>query len=261
MMWITGKRQKVEQPIRPFLGSHIQMLVAHRGFSGEAPENTLPAYKKAVTDGAFHAGEADIRLTSDGVWVCLHDSTVDRTTDGTGSISAMTLEDAKQLDAGSWFHSDYAGTEIPTLEEFLQTMKMLNFTPWFEIKPLVSDDKVEEAVKLVEKYFLEHLTVIKSFSLNTLKQVRKFSDDIFLGWHDSFSEANFQELKALKNATLMPSKNDITQSNMEMARKHGMSIVVYTVDITTEAKTLITEYGITGMYTNVISSLPGIVLD
>lgn len=98
------------------------MLVAHRGAKFYAPENTIPAIEKAIELGYDYV-EFDVRFTSDGVPVILHDETVDRTTDGHGAIAEMTLADVKKLDAGSSYSKKFTGTRIPTFEECLQAMQ------------------------------------------------------------------------------------------------------------------------------------------
>ena len=98
------------------------VVVAHRGYSAVAPENTLAAFRAAIEAGA-PAAECDVYCTSDGHVVLLHDNTVDRTTDGTGPITGMTLEQVKQLDAGSWKGEQYKGEPVPTLAETLELVK------------------------------------------------------------------------------------------------------------------------------------------
>jgi glycerophosphoryl diester phosphodiesterase len=90
----------------------------HRGASAVAPENTYAAFEQAIRDGA-HYTETDIRATSDGALVLVHDATLDRTTDGSGPVSAMTLEDLRRLDAGSWFGEVFHDERIPELPAFL----------------------------------------------------------------------------------------------------------------------------------------------
>ena len=103
-------------PSTPLFGRTL--ITGHRGGGVLAPENTLAAIAKGFEVGA-DLFEVDIHLTSDGHAVILHDDTVDRTTNGAGSISSMTLAQVKSLDAGSWFGPQYAGEQIPTLTEAL----------------------------------------------------------------------------------------------------------------------------------------------
>lgn len=107
--------------------------VNHRGYSVTAPENTLPAYILSKKYG-FTYVEADISFTSDGVPVLLHDSTIDRTSNGSGSISAMTYAEVSQYDFGSWKSANYAGTKIPTFAEFIKLCKNICLHPYIELK-------------------------------------------------------------------------------------------------------------------------------
>lgn len=96
-------------------------LCAHRGASVSHPENTLAAFHEAIRLGA-HMIEFDVALTSDGQLVLMHDATIDRTTNGTGPVSAHTLEQLQALDVGSWKDESFAGEQIPTLQEALEIM-------------------------------------------------------------------------------------------------------------------------------------------
>jgi len=93
-------------------------VIAHRGASALAPENTLPAVERAAAHGARWV-ETDVRLTGDGGLVMIHDATLDRTTDGHGPVAHATLDEIRARDAGSWFAPDFAGTRVPTLAEYI----------------------------------------------------------------------------------------------------------------------------------------------
>src|SRR4029078_4804694 len=106
-------------PIRLFASTtDCAFTPAHRAASARAPENTLPALQAALEAGA-HVAEIDVRLTRDGKLVLMHDSEVDRTTDGSGPVKAMSLTELKKLDAGRWFDRKYTGIQVPTLDEVL----------------------------------------------------------------------------------------------------------------------------------------------
>jgi len=96
-------------------------VIAHRGASGYAPENTAAAYLRAVELGA-KAVETDVHQTRDGVIVTLHDETLDRTTNGEGAVSTWDWADVLTLDAGSWFHKDFANERVPDLQSFLDCL-------------------------------------------------------------------------------------------------------------------------------------------
>jgi len=112
-------------PVLTRLG-HVVRIVAHRGGAGEAPENTVAAARMASNRG--FSLEGDLRKTSDGHWVVLHDPTLTRTTNvidvfpsrATAPVSSFTLAEVKQLDAGTWFSPQFAGASVPTLDEWLQ---------------------------------------------------------------------------------------------------------------------------------------------
>lgn len=90
-------------------------IVGHRGLLRESPENTLATFRAALD---LRLGfEFDVRRTRDGHLVCLHDETVDRTTDGRGKVVDLTLEEVRQLDAGRWFGSSFTGERVPTIDE------------------------------------------------------------------------------------------------------------------------------------------------
>ncbi|QHL87845.1 glycerophosphodiester phosphodiesterase [Nibribacter ruber] len=97
-------------------------VIAHRGASYLAPENTLAAVKKALETSADFI-EIDVHLSKDGQVVVIHDATVDRTTNGTGQVAQLTLEELKELDAGSKTDTAFAGERIPTLAQVLKTVK------------------------------------------------------------------------------------------------------------------------------------------
>jgi len=90
----------------------------HRGASAVAPENTYAAFERAITDGGAYT-ETDVRATSDGALVLVHDATLDRTTDGSGPVAGLTLEELRRLDAGSWFDASFRGQRVPELVDFL----------------------------------------------------------------------------------------------------------------------------------------------
>jgi glycerophosphoryl diester phosphodiesterase len=113
-------------------------VVGHRGDSAHNPENTLISFQRAIEKGA--AGiETDLRLTADGHIVLIHDEKVDRTTNGTGKVVDFTLEEIQNLDAGSWFSSEFAGQKVPSFRELFELMRNMSSTI-----PIIMDLKVED---------------------------------------------------------------------------------------------------------------------
>jgi glycerophosphoryl diester phosphodiesterase len=130
--------------------------VAHRGYSYVAPENTLPALAAAGRAGADYV-EFDVRTTADGVPVVIHDRTVDRTTDGSGHVWDLTVDEVRGLDAGSWFSPAYAGARVPLLEEVLDLPSPALL---LEIKPPASREEVKRIMGMVaESRLLDRIVV------------------------------------------------------------------------------------------------------
>ena len=94
-------------------------VIAHRGAAGYAPENTLAAVKKATELNSDYI-EVDVHVSKDGHVIVIHDTSVDRTTNGEGRVNDLTLKQLKKLDAGSWFSKDFKNEKVPTLEEVIQ---------------------------------------------------------------------------------------------------------------------------------------------
>ena len=154
-------------------GSKI-ILAGHRGDRTYYPENTMPAFKYAVELGCDML-ETDLHMTKDGHLVLIHDTDVKRTTDGSGSVNEMTLEEVRKLDAGSWKDPKFAGTKVPTLEEFLEFVSKTDLTVNWELKdyPMdVGDDLAFEAadklIEMIERYGMREKSMIDSFSARTL---------------------------------------------------------------------------------------------
>ncbi len=108
-------------------------LIAHRGASTHAPENTLTAVRMAREMGAQWI-ETDVRLTADGALVMIHDDTLDRTTNGGGPVLMASLDEIRSLDAGSWFADEYAGETVPTLQEFIGCIQAEGLKLQLELK-------------------------------------------------------------------------------------------------------------------------------
>ncbi len=149
-------------------------VVAHRGASAYAPENTLPAFEKAAELGA-HFVEADLRATRDGAIVCIHDARVDRTTNGKGFVSELTSLEVRALDAGSWFSEKYKGVKVPLLEELLDFLSSSSVGGFLEIKQPGIEDEV---VSKVHRWGLEEKVVIISEHWSCLKRVKELDPSI-----------------------------------------------------------------------------------
>lgn len=174
--------------------SVIPPIIAHRGRSALAPENTLIAFKKAQECG-IHWLELDVTLAACGEVVVFHDDTLERTTNGFGTITDYTFEYLKTLDAGSWFSSMFAGERIPTLREVLLLLYEYQMSANIEIKSFPGQEErlVKRVLEEIEHYANKKTPLLlTSFSNTLLKQVRHQSSKISLGllmseWDESYS--------------------------------------------------------------------------
>ena len=134
--------QVVSEPLGPVL------VIAHRGASAYAPEHTFPAYDLAVEQDADML-ECDLQMTADDVLVCVHDATVDRTSDGEGNVVDRTLAELRTLDFGSWFDDEFAGARVVPFEEQLRCYRAVNPAMRFHVEtkePDLYDGRMEPAV-------------------------------------------------------------------------------------------------------------------
>ena len=140
------------------------LVVAHRGASAHAPENTLAAFHKAVEMGA-DALELDVRLTKDRRVVVMHDRRVDRTTTGWGPVGTLTMSQLKVLDAGSWFGAQYEEEKVPGLEEVFEVLPE-GFLIYVELKargPGAASLALRVA-RLIRRYQRWDSTMVASFN-------------------------------------------------------------------------------------------------
>lgn len=145
----------------PWLREHRPLSVAHRGHSIAYPENTLEAYHKAIELGVEMI-ECDVNITRDGKLVMMHDITLERTTTGSGRVSAVTWEEIQQLDAGGKFKPEFAGLRVPSTEETLLFYKEAGILSCFEVKGADGDESDRIALGLVD-LFVKHNMLDKAF--------------------------------------------------------------------------------------------------
>ena len=145
----------------PWLREYRPLSVAHRGHSIAYPENTLEAYRKAIELGVEMI-ECDVNITRDGTLVMMHDPTLDRTTTGTGRVSASTWEELQQLDAGGKFKPEFARVRVPSAEETLLLYKEAGILSCFEVKGAARNESDQIALGLVD-LFIKHKMLDRVF--------------------------------------------------------------------------------------------------
>jgi glycerophosphoryl diester phosphodiesterase len=249
------------------LGDGPVLNIGHRGASGHAPEHTIPAYDLALQQGADYI-EIDLQLTSDGVLVALHDKTLNRTADAPegvperycrGPVSKKTLEQIKMCDVGSWFSPEYAGQQIPTLEEIFELYgTSVNY--YIETKnPDAAPGMEEELLRLMEEYGLiepaaeDWQVLIQSFSAESLMKIHELEPSlplIQLYWSGS-SKTIQRDLEAASAyaVDIGPYKKDVDANLVAAAHELCLAVHPYTVNETAEMEALI-SLGVDGMFTN-----------
>ena len=156
-------------------------MIAHRGFSAIAPENTLPAFEEACKNG-FYGVEFDIQLSKDGIWFVIHNDSVKNMTGKNKKISKMYWEQIQKLDVINGANiENYENVKIPTLEEVLELLSKYDIVPVIEIKTK-TDNKTEELMALLEKYELAEKSWIISFNEEPLKAVKKINNDMKISY-------------------------------------------------------------------------------
>lgn len=245
------------------------MVIGHRGASGYAPEHTIEAYHQAKELGADYI-ELDLQLTKDGVLIAMHDDTLDRTTNGTGLVSDYTLEQLKELDAGAWFNQNnpkkakenYAGLQIPTLEEIFQEFgNTVNY--YIETKsPSENKGMEQELFSLLTKYDLledvaiQQQVIIQSFSEESLHLIYDLNKDIPLIQLYNFDNSavlSNDQLDAVSKYAVGIGVNytSLTRNFGDQIRHTSLLLHPYTVNTAKEIASAI-EMGATGVFTDYI---------
>lgn len=168
-----GRDGRRQDAVRRVVSSPI---IAHRGASGHAPENTCAAIELAAELGARWV-EVDVQLTADDELVVIHDATVDRTTDGAGAVLDLTLAQLRELDAGSWFDPAFAGQRIPTLDDVVRCCLDHDLRLQLELKPARGNDR-ELTRRALQRFASlwpsthHHRALVTSFSTQCLDNAR-----------------------------------------------------------------------------------------
>ncbi|WP_422770602.1 glycerophosphodiester phosphodiesterase [Plantactinospora sp. WMMC1484] len=233
-------------------------VIAHRGASAVAPENTLVAQEIARRGGADWI-ENDVQPSSDGVPFVLHDSTVDRTTDGTGAIRSLTSARLRTLDAGSWFAPHYAGIRMPTLAEQLADLRTRGGRLLLEIKGAHSRSEVARIVSVVREQQMTDRVLVQSFEVDVLRHTRDLAPELPLGLLRSTLDADPVGISAeLGLATYNPSSAALLGRPAIVGDLHraGVATMVWTVDSPATWRQL-DDLGVDGIITNRPAELVG----
>jgi len=226
------------------------LILAHRGASHAAPENTLLAFHYAVTAGADGV-ELDVHLTADGVPVVIHDENVEATTEGSERVTGMTLAQVKTLDAGSYAGAAFAGTRVPTLEEVLAEVGgqlVVNI----ELKPAGGRNAglAATVVELVQRMGLEERVWLSSFKPHHLFEACQVSSVMPCGLiYGPLNLLTPLFRPFTPHEALHPHHALISPRFVERAHRQGLRVSAWTVDSIAVARRLV-AWGVDALITN-----------
>jgi glycerophosphoryl diester phosphodiesterase len=263
LAWSVG----TPAPERPFFQKEEgrPLVIAHRGGAGLWPENTLYAFEKAAGLGV-DVIEIDVRSTSDGALVVMHDATVDRTTDGAGRVNGMTLAELKKLDAGYRWSSDGGqtfpvrgrGITVPTLEEVFRALPESRFN----IEPKQDAPSIIEPLcRLIRRQGMADKVVVGSFSSTIMSEFRKACPEVatsaspaevskFLAMQKvGLDGAYSPPMQALQVPEYIGGIPVLTRAMVGAAHSRNLEVHAWTVNETQDMKRLI-EMGVDGLMTD-----------
>lgn len=226
--------------------------IAHRGFSGKYPENTILAFRKAIEAGADGA-ELDVHYTKDGELVVIHDERIDRTCDGKGFVCDFTLEELKTFDASAGFKGVYGVNRIPTLREYFELVKPIDgFITNIELKTGVNTyPGIEKMVlDLIDEFDLRDRIIISSFNFFSVMRFKELCGDIKCGfltgeWIYDFGKYT----KGCGVECVHPHNRTLIQETVSEIKANGIEINTWTVNDEQEVLRLY-DLGIDAVITN-----------
>ena len=210
--------------------------INHRGYSSEAPENTIPAFIMSKQKG-FTYVEGDVSFTKDNIAVLLHDATINRTSNGTGDITTLKYQEVLQYDFGSWFSEEYAGVKIPTFKEWMICCKNLGLHPYIELKSIggYTQSQITQVVNEVEECGMKGKVTYISFSNTFLGYVKNADASARLGLlANPLNSTKINQAKALKTTTnevfLNAKLSSVTDSLISTLMTNDQPLEVWTVN-------------------------------
>jgi len=233
-------------------------IIAHRGFSARAPENTIAALTLALKEGAT-AVEFDLRTTSDGNPVLMHDKTLNRTTNGIGKVEEQSLAELAQLDAGSWFNSAFEGERVPSLAEALECLKVQVKTIFAELKGEGTTQNLRNVVSITRAAGLLDKTVFIAKNWSLLDELRRHAPEALIGPIVERREQTHEAFTRVTNdpRCLLDFDARILLKDPEIAlyaKRNGVEVAVWTVDNIGDAASLL-DLGVRRITTNQVGRM------
>ncbi|MBI2525747.1 MAG: glycerophosphodiester phosphodiesterase [Candidatus Rokubacteria bacterium] len=225
------------------------LVIAHRGASAEAPENTIAAFELAIQQGA-DAIELDVHLSGDDQLVVIHDWTLERTTDGAGAVRDRSVQELKRLDAGSWHSPAFRGQRLQTLLEVLERFRdRTRF--WIELK--AGSDLYpgieERVVTSLEIYDVLDRTLVQSFDHGALRRARTLSPEVRLGALVAQPPLDPSVVAPGLVQAVCPGAHLLTEGDIALIREAGLGCYVWTVNEPALMDRLV-SWGVSGIITD-----------
>lgn len=212
-------------------------VIAHRGASAYAPENTFAAFGKAFALGV-HEAELDVHLSRDGQVVVIHDATIDRTTGGHGAVASLTLTQLKALDAGSWFSAEFEGQRIPVLDEVLERYRG-RLHLHIELKPRV-EAVAERVADLVRSHGMADSVTVISFHRGLIEHLQKYAPEMAAGLLvQRVNEADVRHAVAKGVAAIYARGDSLAADSVRRLQEQGLAVVVWDVPDEAEMRRLV----------------------
>jgi glycerophosphoryl diester phosphodiesterase len=214
-------------------GMNIMKVIAHRGYSGQYPENTMLAYEKAVEAGCDEI-EIDVQMTKDGVLVMLHDENVENITNGRGYIKDLTYKELRQFNVDAKFGDKFGFNPIPSLEEYLDWVRKQEVTTNIELKnrKYYYPGLEEKTLELIKKYRLTDRVMFSSFNHVSLLKCKQIAPSIECGilvgkpeiWNAGYFAREYQ-LECYH-----PDIISLTKETVDNCKENGIKVNVWTIN-------------------------------
>jgi glycerophosphoryl diester phosphodiesterase len=232
---------------------HYPLWIAHRGGGSAAPENTLAALRTGAAAG-FRMVEFDVMLSRDGVPLLIHDETLERTTDGTGPVSAHDCADLLTLDAGRRYGAAFAGERIPTLAQAIDCLLSLQLAANIEIKPATGFERCtgEAAARVIAARWPADLRppLISSFSMEALVAAREVAPHLPRGLlFERVPDDWAAQMTAHDALSIHCDASLLAPARLAALRAAGVPVLCYTVNDAQRAAELIAA-GVAGLFTD-----------
>jgi glycerophosphoryl diester phosphodiesterase len=228
-------------------------IIGHRGAALSAPENTLAGFCMAAALNVEWV-EFDVRLTSDGRCILLHDDTLDRTTNGEGPAARLTFDEIRRLDAGTWFGPDFAGQPVPGLEETIGLLAQLKVGAVVELKPAPGAEAATGravAAILAERWPATlPPPVVSSFKPTALAAAREMAPHLTRALLVGAVPRDWRrQVETLGCTMLHVDQRRLDQPTAEVVRDAGLSLFAYTVNLPQRAKELF-SWGVEAIFSD-----------